>query len=252
MWLAGRLSGAGGAQAIPLGSPGHRYGQNMAGEWPLAVGAHDLVPVQLDSTHTVHLTDRAGPGDSVTRRAGEFRHSAPLPRGPGGGLYPGTPAWRASTLCGRAWTSTVIQTDLDLLGEHRGRLCQSCWRTVEGWLSPPPPAGGEDGVVHWVVETVLEVGEAMVEGVPIPRIESLRRRVRSEIKAAVGGSVKTSKLGPATLWVSSGLVNGAKTPERWQQELHAAMQRLWASEDGQEIEPPKWRRHWSEIAEADS
>ena len=101
----------------------------------------------------------------------------------------------------------------------------------------------------WIVSTVLEVGEAMIDGVPVPRIESLRRRVRSELKAAVGGSVHTAKIGPTTMWVSSGVVNDAKTPERWQAEMRAGMQRAWAMKDGQEVEPPRWRRHWSEIEE---
>ena len=88
-----------------------------------------------------------------------------------------------------------------------------------------------------------------MEGVPVPRIESVRRRVRSELKAAVGGSVRTSKIGPTTLWVSSGIVNDAKTPDRWQAEMRAGMERAWAIENGQEVDPPRWRRHWSEIEE---
>jgi hypothetical protein len=88
----------------------------------------------------------------------------------------------------------------------------------------------------------------LIEGVPIPRIESLRRRVRSELKAAVGGSVRTAKIGPTTLWVWSGIVNDAKTPERWEAEMRAAMERVSAVQNGQEVEPPRWRRHWSAIA----
>jgi hypothetical protein len=118
---------------------------------------------------------------------------------------------------------------------------------VEGWLQPPPPAAGEDDVVAWIVATVLGGGEAMIDGVPVPRLEGVRRRARAELKAAIGGSVRTAKIGPSTVWVSSRLVNDAKTPERWQVELHAAMQRVSRAQVGRPVEPVRWRRHWSEI-----
>jgi len=48
-------------------------------------------------------------------------------------------------------------------------------------------------------------------------------------------------------WLTKGTVNGAKTPERWQAELRAGMERTWAVDHGLEVEPSRWRRHWSEI-----
>jgi hypothetical protein len=44
---------------------------------------------------------------------------------------------------------------------------------------------------------VLEDGEAMVERMPVPRLESLRHRVRSELQAAIGGSIRSAKIGHA-------------------------------------------------------
>ena len=81
----------------------------------------------------------------------------------------------------------------DLLSSPEQWMCSSCWRIVEGWLAAPPPVKGEDAVVRWVVNAVLEVGEALIEGVPVPRLEALRRRIRSGLKATIGGSVQTSR-----------------------------------------------------------
>jgi hypothetical protein len=141
----------------------------------------------------------------------------------------------------------VTEPGVDLLGDDAGRMCKSCWRSVERWLSPPPAAVGEDEVVRWLTTAVLEIGEAMVQGVPVPRLEAIRRRVRKELKAAIGGSVNTHVIGRNALWVRSGLVIDAKTPEQWQRELHAAMEEMWAIEVHQPVDAPRWRRHWDDI-----
>lgn len=130
-----------------------------------------------------------------------------------------------STFCGRPYVAVMTEPGLDLLGDDVDRLCRSCWRSVERWLSPPPAAEGEDEVVRWIMSVVLETGEAMVEGVPVPRLESIRRRARSELKAAIGGSVQTRVFGRSALWVHSGLVIDSMTPERWQREMRAAIAR---------------------------
>ena len=140
----------------------------------------------------------------------------------------------------------VIFDDVDLLGEHRRLACRSCCGTIEGWLSSPPPAVGEDDVVRWLVETALEVGEALARG-PALRLEAIRRRVRSELKAAIGGSVRTERIGDEGLWVWSGLVNEAKTAERWQHEMRTAVERMWALDNGVPVEPARWRRRWTDI-----
>ena len=160
--------------------------------------------------------------------------------------------WQTRTLCGRPSGQLAVDGGgLDLFGKDRGRLCQSCWRTVEGWLSAPPPSTGEGDVIRWVVATVLETGEAMVEGVPVPRLESIRRQIRSELKAAIGGTVRTAKIGQSALWVWSGIVNDAKTPERVQEEMRVAAERMWALDDAQLVEPARWRRTWSEIVDGE-
>ncbi|GAC1596780.1 MAG: hypothetical protein NVS3B21_20840 [Acidimicrobiales bacterium] len=58
---------------------------------------------------------------------------------------------------------------------------------------------GEGEAIAWAVATVLEIGEAMIDCVPIPRFESIRRAIRSELKAAIGGSVRTAKIALASL-----------------------------------------------------
>ena len=103
--------------------------------------------------------------------------------------------WPTRTLCGRPYVRIVTEPGLDLLGDDARRVCKSCWRIVERWLSPPPVAEGEADVLRWIVAAVLEIGEAMVEGVPVPRLESIRRRVRSELKSTIGGSVHTHVIG---------------------------------------------------------
>ena len=110
------------------------------------------------------------------------------PSGPGA-------EWPTRTLCGRPYVRIVTETGLDLLGDDVRRVCKSCWHIVERWLSPPPVAEGEADVLRWIVAAVLEIGEAMVEGVPVPRLESIRRRVRSELKSTIGGSVHTHVIG---------------------------------------------------------
>ena len=50
--------------------------------------------------------------------------------------------------------------------------------------------------------------------------------------------------------MSSGLVNDAKTQERWQEEMRAAVERMAALANGQVVEPVRWRRHWSDITGA--
>jgi hypothetical protein len=223
----------------------------MGLSWPLRVAAHELIPVDLDGawTNKVHLAERVLSDEAAAAATVDDAsdgHSQAMTEALA--VEAGwEPVWRTRTLCGRARGLMVTDPALDLLGEHRGLVCQACWRIVEGWLSPPSPAAGEDDVVRWVVGTVLETGEAMVEGVPVPRLESLRRRVRSELKAAIGGSVRTTKIGQCGLWVWSGVVNDAKTEERRQEEMRAAVKRMTALEDGQPVEPVRWRRHWSDI-----
>jgi hypothetical protein len=46
-------------------------------------------------------------------------------------------------------------------------MCASCWRILESWLAAPPPIASEDAGVRWAVKAVLEVGEALIEGVPV-------------------------------------------------------------------------------------
>ena len=218
--------------------------------WPLRVGSDELAPVSWGPRTTVHLAARA----SEVRENGPHGSDLPvdvLSARPLSG-HPGwDPAqWKPRALCGRSWSEVGLDGDVDPLGAQRHLLCQSCWLIVEGRLQPPPASDGEDTVAAWLLRTVLQFGEAMLEGVPVPRMQSLRARVRSDIKAAVGGSVTTRTIGPTTLWVSSGLVNGAKTPERWQAEMRAGMERMEAAGRGEVLAPAAWRRHWSEVTEA--
>jgi hypothetical protein len=152
---------------------------------------------------TVHLAGRARRSDIV--RAPETVRS----RDPS--LLAGM-EWPTRTLCGRPFVRILNEPGLDLLGDDAHLVCKSCWRIVEGWLSPPPVAKGESDVLRWMVDAVLETGEAMVEGVPVPRLESFRRRVRSELKSIIRGSVHTHVIGLNALLVRSGLVTDAKTP----------------------------------------
>lgn len=221
--------------------------------WPLQVGSRELIPVHgWGGPDTVHLAEQPVQGDGGIEAVPDAADpdgvaSLRSVQSLGDGGAPAVGLSQTRTLCGRFKGPMVAGSVLDLFGEHRRLLCGSCWRIVEGWLQPPPPAVGEDDVVDWIVVTVLEIGEAMIDGVPVPRLEWVRRKARSELKAAVGGSVRTSKIGQNTLWVCSGLVVDAKTPERWQAELRAAMERVSAVEDGRPVEPVRWRRHWSEI-----
>jgi hypothetical protein len=115
----------------------------------------------------VHLSEAAANTDSASRPEGSE------------GADDVVPAARERALCGRAHVGIATDCNLDLLGDDAGRLCKSCWRSVERWLSPPEAAEGEDEVVRWLTAVVLEVGEAMIEGVPLSRLEPIRRRVRS-------------------------------------------------------------------------
>ncbi|MDA8310711.1 MAG: hypothetical protein M0Z46_08870 [Actinomycetota bacterium] len=142
----------------------------------------------------------------------------------------------------------MTEPGADLLGDDAGRMCKSCWRSVERWLTPPPPTSGEDDVVRWLTTAVLESGEAMVQGVPMLRLEPIRRRARAALKAAIGGSVNTHVIGRDSLWVRSGVVIDAKTPAQCQHDLRDAMERMWAIESHQPVAAPRWRRHWDDIS----
>jgi hypothetical protein len=215
----------------------------MEQPWPLRVALHEVIPVDLDMgwPGKVHLAERADPGQDAAPAVLNDGDPGPGIAGPAAG------AWRARTLCGRARGQMVTDPDLDLLGEHARSVCRACWRILEGWLTALPPVDGEEDALRWVVNAVLETGEALIEGVPVPRFESFRRQVRTDLKAAIGGSVRTERIGPAALWVWSRLVHDAKTPERWQEDLRAAAQRMSDIHAGRAVEPPRWRRHWSDI-----
>ncbi len=210
----------------------------------MRIASHEVIPVALDTwwATRMHLAERAKPG----QRAAPAVLGVDAPSSPISELA--DPIWRTQTLCGRPRTEIVPDADdVDPLSSPEPWMCSSCWRIVEGWLATPPPVEGEDAAIRWVVNAVLEVGEALIEGVPVPRLETFRRRIRSEIKATIGGSVQTSRIGPAALWVRSGLVQDAKTPERWQEEMRAGLQRLEHSKAGRQLEPPRWRGNWREI-----
>lgn len=212
----------------------------MAQSWPLQVGSHEVVPVELSGglAGTVHLAEHS--------RGSELVSSTAQPA-TGASARLVAAASANNTLCGRPYVAIVTEPGLDLLGEDASQMCRSCWRSVERWLSPPLAADGEDEVVRWITTTVLEIGEAMVEEVPVPRLEPIRQRVRSDLKAAIGGTVRTHVIGRDALWVRSGLVLDAKTPEQWQKEMRAALERMWAIESHQPVGAPRWRRHWDDI-----
>ena len=213
----------------------------MAQSWPLQVGSHEVVPVELPGgwAGTVHLAEHSRGSDPASATPQPVTDTSPSR------LAAAAPA--NNTLCGRPYVAIVTEPGVDLLGSDAGQMCKSCWRSVERWLTPPPAAEGEDEVVRWITTAVLEIGEALVEGVPVPRLESIRRRVRSDLKAAIGGTVHTRVIGSDALWVRSGLVLDAKTPEQWQREMRAAAERMWAIESHQPVGPPRWRRHWDDI-----
>lgn len=213
----------------------------------MPVSSHVVIPVSVDTSwpSKVHLAERAQPGQDAAPAVlpGHTRWSKVSDLS--------APTWRIQTLCGRPRAEIVPDADdVDLLSSPEQWMCSSCWRIVEGWLAAPPPVEGEDAVLRWVVNAVLEVGEALIEGVPVPRREAFRRRIRSELKATIGGSVQTSRVGPAALWVRSGLVQDAKTPERWHEEMRAGVQRVDDVKAGRPVEQPRWRGHWRVIIEA--
>jgi hypothetical protein len=142
--------------------------------------------------------------------------------------------------------------DLNLFGGPAERVCRSCWRIVEVWLTAPPPAEGDDEVAHWVANAGVEDRPGVDRGgASAPCEGALRRRARSEIKAAIGGSVRTALVGRGALWVRSGLEQDAKTPEHRQDELRSAVERRWNLEAGHPVEPARWPRHRRDISEID-
>ncbi len=198
--------------------------QMSSGGWPLVVGQVGLVPAgrgARDDGAKIHLTRQTS--------------------------SPGPAAGKVVTLCGRPAMPMRLDVDVDVFGRARDRLCGSCWRIVECWLEPPEEPAGEDVVVAWLVETVLMGGSAMVDGVPFGRVGPLRVRVRGQIKAAIGGTVTTAMISPTTIWFYSPLVDDAKTEEMQHQEMRDALVGLEAIEAGGVLEPPRWRRSWTQI-----
>src|SRR5487761_1101310 len=126
----------------------------MAQSWPLQVGSHQVVPVELPGgwAGTVHLTEQSGESNLDSAKPQSVTGADP-PR-------LAAPGPVTNTLCGRPYVAIVAEPGLDLLGDDAGQMCKACWRSVERWLSPPPAAEGEDEVVRWITAVVLETGEA--------------------------------------------------------------------------------------------
>ena len=154
----------------------------MALAWPLRVGSHEVVPVEVEAgTDKFHLVQRR-PGEE-TPGAGGHEPDDRSPMTPDPWLKGDHDrVWEPRTLCGRPAGLVSDGDGLDLLGADQRRLCQSCWRAVEGWLRAPGPARGESEAIAWAVATVLEIGEAMIDGVPISpfRVDPPRDPVRAQ------------------------------------------------------------------------
>jgi hypothetical protein len=65
----------------------------------------------------------------------------------------------------------------------------------------------------------------MIDDIPFGRVRPLRHRVAHQIKAAIGGTVRTALVSPTTIIVYSSLVIDAKTEDQRHQELgrHASV-----------------------------
>ena len=85
-----------------------------------------------------------------------------------------------------------------------------------GLAGAPRADDGEDQVVAWLVETVLNGGSAMIDDVPYGRVRPLRQRATRQIKATIGGTVTTALISPTTILVHSALVIDAKTEDQQQ------------------------------------
>src|ERR1700730_82411 len=123
----------------------------MGLSWPLQVGSHAVIPVEIDAgTDKFHLVERRNPSDdaeSVVLVDPDDDRAAARPDRLVGDQR--RSLWQTRTVCGsRRGQLAVDGGGLDLFGKDRGRLCQSCWRTVEGWLSAPPPSTGEGEVIR--------------------------------------------------------------------------------------------------------
>lgn len=106
-----------------------------------------------------------------------------------------------------------------------------------------PPA-----VLTWVVETVLEHGEALLRGVPEELVSEYRKAARTALKATIGGTVTTRALSPTTVWVHSPLVRDAVTEEQKAHEQRSAAELL---EEGPGPEPwTGWRTTWDLLVDS--
>jgi hypothetical protein len=194
------------------------------------------------------LATHCGTGATVSREPhGERRRRdhPPLPRDQSGdsnaGGSGGDLVWPPRRVAGRRCRSRGAP--------RRPRpVCGSCWRIAEGWLEAPGAVDGEDQVLSWLVDTVLQGGSAMIDDVPFGRVRPLRQRVTRQIKATIGGKVTTELVSPTTILVHSGLVVDAKTEDQHHRELHDAMLRLCAGEAGLLLGQPDWRPRWSQVA----
>jgi hypothetical protein len=76
-----------------------------------------------------------------------------------------------------------------------------------------------------------------------PRSSASPIRIESGDRRAI----RTERIGDEALWVWPVLVNDAKTPQRWQREMRAAVDPMSALNTGQPVEPVWWRRRWTDI-----
>jgi hypothetical protein len=77
--------------------------------------------------------------------------------------------------------------------------------------------------------------------------DQLRQRVARQIKATIGGTVRTALVSPTTIIAYSALVIDAKTEDQQHQDLQDAMLRRDANAEGHRLGQPDWRRRWSQI-----
>jgi hypothetical protein len=103
----------------------------MTQSWPLQVGSHEVVPVELSGgwAGTVHLTEHSRGSDLASATPQSVTVAVPRR------VVAVPPA--KNTFCGRPYVAIVTEPGVDLLGSDAGQMCKSCWRSVERWLSPP-------------------------------------------------------------------------------------------------------------------
>ena len=158
----------------------------------LAVLGHELLLVEVGGGFETHLCEATS--DPTARAALDARQALPtsladepLERGSVDEQLAALlrPAWKPTTLCGRAWHEMAAgEAGVFRRWQEIGLTptCRSCLRVVDTWFPRSGTLPGIEALVSVIGEKVEAFGSAWVTGIPGEFLEELRKAIRKHLR----------------------------------------------------------------------